>query len=324
MKIHRHRSLLRRSSEHGQTLIPIVIFIGLFLMAMLGVAADYTQVWAHRQMAQGAADAACEAAAADLYLNAVAPSSSGTGGLQSFSWIGADFDCSVNTTSPPCTYATLNGYSGSNVRVSFPSSSPGVATLPTSLATAHPYVEVTITDPVSMSFTRMVGAPPTVNIKAKAGCGVTPVAIPVPLVVLHQTAAQSLSTQGSGGIQILGGPTRSIQVNSKSSAAVNVGGSATIDLTQAGPNGNGGDFGVFGTESQPAGVSLNQGKWISPTSPIGDPWALTSEPSLPATTGRSRPVAFGTSGCPDPIGCVQFTAGDYSGIVSGANCATGK
>ena len=146
----------------------------------------------------------------------------------------------------------------------------------------------------------------------------------VPLVVLHKSAAPSLSTQGSGGIQILGGPTRSIQVNSKSSAAVNVGGSATIDLTQAGPNGNGGDFGVFGTESLPAGVSLNQGKWISPTSPIGDPWALTDEPSLPATTGRSRPVAFGTSGCPDPIGCVQFTAGDYSGIVSGANCATGN
>ena len=67
MKIHRYRSSQRRSSQHGQTLIPIVIFIGLFLLAMLGVAADYTQVWAHRQMAQGAADAACEAGAADLY-----------------------------------------------------------------------------------------------------------------------------------------------------------------------------------------------------------------------------------------------------------------
>ncbi len=95
MKIHRYRSSQRRSSQHGQTLIPIVIFIGLFLMAMLGVAADYTQVWAHRQMAQGAADAACEAGAADLYLNAVDPSSSGQNGLQSFSWIGADFDCNA-------------------------------------------------------------------------------------------------------------------------------------------------------------------------------------------------------------------------------------
>lgn len=324
MKITRHRSPQKRSSQHGQTLIPIVIFIGLFLMAMLGVAADYTQVWAHRQMAQGAADAACEAGAADLFLNAVDPSSSGTGGLGSFSWIGAGFDCSVNTSSPPCSYATLNGYSGSNVHVSFPSFLPGVAALPSSLATPFPYMEVTITDPVSMSFTKMVGAASTVSIKAKAGCGVSPVAIPVPLVVLHQTAAQSLSTQGSGGIQILGGPTRSIQVDSRSTAAVNVGGSATIDLTQAGPNGNGGDFGVFGTESQPAGVQLNNGKWISPASPIGDPWALTDEPPVPAAIGRSRPVAFATSGCPDPAGCVQFTAGDYSGNVSGTNCATGN
>jgi len=324
MKINRYRSLPRRSSQHGQTLIPIVIFIGLFLMAMLGVAADYTQVWAHRQMAQGAADAACEATAADLYLNAIDPAASGTGGLLPFDFIGTDFDCTTFTSSPPCQYASLNGYSGAGVHVSFPSSLPGVDPLPSQLATAHPYVEVTITDPVSTSFTRMVGAAPTVNIKAKAGCGVTPVAVPVPLVVLHQTADQSLSTQGSGGIQILGGPIRSIQVDSRSASAVNVGGSATIDLTQAGPNGTGGDVGVFGTESQPGGVQLGTGKWISPTSPFGDPWALTSEPPLPATIGRSRPVAFGTSGCPDPAGCVQFTAGDYSGTVSATNCATGN
>src|SRR6478672_11875098 len=127
MRIHQYHCFRRDSSQRGQTFIPIVIFIGVFLLAMLGVAADYTQVWAHRQMAQGAADAACEAAAADLYLNAVDPSSSGQNGLQNFSWIGADFDCNVNTTSPPCTYATLNGYSGANVHVSFPAALPGVA-----------------------------------------------------------------------------------------------------------------------------------------------------------------------------------------------------
>jgi Putative Flp pilus-assembly TadE/G-like len=324
MIIHRYSRARRRSPQNGQTLLPIVVIIGLFLLAMLGVAADYSQVWAHRQIAQGAADAACEAAAADLFLEAVDPSASGTGGLEPFNWItGGDFDCSTNTSSPPCRYASLNGYSGSNVHVSFPSSLPGVAPLPTSFATAHPYVEVAITDPVAMSFTKIVSSTAIVNIKAKAGCGVAPVAIPVPLVVLHQTAAQSLSTQGSGGIQILGGPTRPIQVDSRSTAAVNVGGSATVDLTQAGPNGNGGDFGVFGTESQPAGVQLNNGKWLSPATPIGDPWALTAEPSVPATIGRSRPVAFGTSGCPDPAGCVQFTAGDYSGS-GGTNCATGN
>src|SRR3954464_6376058 len=105
----------RSSSERGQVFLAIVIFIAMFLLAVVGLATDYTQVWAHRQMAQGAADAACQAAAADLYVNAVDPAASGAGGLQSFSWIGAGFDCSVNTSSPPCRYATLNGYSGSNV-----------------------------------------------------------------------------------------------------------------------------------------------------------------------------------------------------------------
>jgi uncharacterized membrane protein len=178
MTIKRYNRSRRASSQSGQTLIPIVILIGLFLLAMLGVAADYTQVWAHRQMAQGAADAACEAAAADLYLNAIDPTASGAGGLQSFSWIGADFDCSVGTSSPPCRYALLNGYAGADVNVSFPNALPGVAPLPASLATANPYVEVTITDPVSMSFTKMVGAAATVSIKAKAGCGVAPVNVP--------------------------------------------------------------------------------------------------------------------------------------------------
>ncbi len=312
MKIHRYRSLQRRSSQHGQTLIPIVIFIGLFLMAMLGVAADYTQVWAHRQMAQGAADAACEAGAADLYLNAVDPSSSGTGGLQSFGWIGAGFDCSTQTTSPPCTYATLNGYSGSNVRVSFPSSLPGVPSLPTSLTTAFPYMEVTITDPVPMSFTKMVGAPGTVSIKAKAGCGVTPINVPVPLVILHSSASGALSVTGSSKIHIFGGPQRSVQIDSKDPGALTAG---VIDLSQGGPADTGSDLAVFGgPTTQPASVNVGStGHYISPAAPFGDPFATKSAPGVPSTLGSAKPVPFAMNGCPDPNGCVEFTPGNYTG-----------
>ena len=173
MRIHQHHRSRRDSSQRGQTFIPIVIFLGVLLLAMLGVASDYSQVWAHRQMAQGAADAACEAASADLYLNATDPSASGQNGLQSFSWISSSaFDCTTNTSSPPCRYALLNGYSGSSVHVSFPGSLTGVAALPPALATAQPYIEVTITDAVPMSFTRLVSTTSVVNVKAKAGCGV--------------------------------------------------------------------------------------------------------------------------------------------------------
>jgi hypothetical protein len=316
MKIHRYGSSQRRSSQHGQTLIPIVIFIGLFLMAMLGVAADYTQVWAHRQMAQGAADAACEAAAADLYLNAVDPSSSGQNGLQNFSWIGADFDCTAFTSSPPCQYASLNGYSGAGVRVSFPAALPGVASLPPALATANPYVEVTITDPVSMSFTTMVGAAPTVTVKAKAGCGVTPINVPVPLVILHSTASGALSVTGSSKIHIFGGPQRSVQVDSKDPAALNAG---VIDLSQGGPANTGSDLAVFGgPTTAPASVNIGStGHYISPAAPFGDPFATKSAPSAPTTPGSAKPVPFAMNGCPDPNGCVEFTPGNYSGCSSG-------
>ena len=77
-----------KSFERGQTFLVIAIFIAVFVLVMLGVAADYTQVWAHRQMAQGAADAACQAGAADLFLQAEDPSVSGTNGVGSFGWIG--------------------------------------------------------------------------------------------------------------------------------------------------------------------------------------------------------------------------------------------
>lgn len=322
MKIHRYRSSQRRSSQSGQTLIPIVIFVGLFLLAMLGVAADYTQVWAHRQMAQGAADAACEAGAADLYLNAVDPSSSGQNGLQSFSWIGADFDCSVATSSPPCTYATLNGYSGSNVHVSFPSSLPGVASLPTSLTTAFPYMEVTITDPVPMSFTKMVGAAATVSIKAKAGCGVTPINVPVPLVILHSSASGALSVSGSSKIHIFGGPQRSVQVDSKDPAALTAG---VIDLSQGGPANTGSDLAVFGgPTTAPASVNVGAtGHYISPAAPFGDPFATKSAPSMPGTLGSASPVPFAMNGCPDPNGCVEFTPGNYTGCNASGSIAPG-
>ncbi|HLY92605.1 MAG TPA: pilus assembly protein TadG-related protein, partial [Candidatus Angelobacter sp.] len=164
MKIFAYRR--SRKQEKGQTLIPIMIMLSLFLLGVLGVAMDYSQLWAHRQMAQAAADAACQAGAADLYLFATDPSVSSTGGLTDFSFIGTNFDCSTKPGTPPCQYAAFNGYSGANVSVSFPASLPGVAALPPSLATTFPYIKVTVKDAVPMSFTRLVSPNPTVTITA--------------------------------------------------------------------------------------------------------------------------------------------------------------
>jgi len=315
-----HRSNSRRwSPQQGQAFLIIVIFIAFFLLAVLGLATDYSQVWAHRQMAQGAADAACQAGAADVFLKGTDPTASTDFPTLDFSWIGSTFDCSAKPGSVPCMYAAFNGYAGSNVSVSFPSTLDGVSGIPAGFPTiANPYIKVTITDPVATYFTRIASSIRTVNVKASAACGLSSVITPVPLVVLHRTASPSFQVNGSSTVTILGGPPRSIQVDSSSSTAVSVG---TVDLHLAGPGGSGADFAVFGgPTAKPAGVNVGtSGNWIHGANPFGDPFAAVTAPaSAPATNGTATPVPFGLNGCPDPSGCVEFTPGNYTGCSNGS------
>ncbi len=296
-------SLRRWSPQQGQAFLIIVILIAFFLLVVLGLATDYSQVWAHRQMAQGAADAACQAAAADVFLKGTDPTASTDFPGLDFSWIGSTFDCSAKPNSVPCKYASFNGYSGSNVSVSFPSSLPGVSGIPSGFPTiANPYIKVTVTDPVATYFTKIASSIKTINVTASAGCGFSAVITPVPLVVLHRTASPSIQVSGSASVTILGGPPRSIQVDSSSSAAVSVG---TVDLHLAGPGGSGADFAVFGgPTTKPAGVNVgSSGNWIPGANPFAG--------------GTATPVPFGFNGCPDPSGCVEFTPGDYTGCLTG-------
>ena len=306
------------SSQRGQAFLAILILIAVLLLAMLGIAADYTQVWAHRQMAQGAADAACQAGAADLFLKGTDPTATTDFPGLDFSWIGNAFDCSSKSGSAPCQYAALNGYAGSKVSVSFPASLPGVNNIPAGFpSVANPYIKVTITDGVAMSLTKLASTTTMFNVTASAACGLNAINTPVPLVVLHRTANSSLSVSGSAKITIFGGPQRSIQVDSSSPTAVSVG---TVDLSKAGPSGTGSDFAVFGgPTNQPAGVNVGTtGKWIPGTTPFGDPFAAVSAPaSAPATAGTATPVPFRVNGCPDPNGCVEFTPGDYTSCLTG-------
>jgi hypothetical protein len=318
-------SLRRSSQQQGQAFLIFVIFIAFFLLAVVGIATDYTQVWAHRQMAQGAADAACQAGAADLFLKGTDPTASTDFPGLDFSWIGSTFDCTTLPNSVPCRYASFNGYSGSNVSVSFPSTLDGVSGIPAGFPTiANPYIKVTVTDPVATYFTRIASSITNVNVKASASCGLSSVITPVPLVVLHRTANPSFQVGGSASVVVLGGPTRSIQVDSSSSTAVSVG---TVDLHLAGPGGSGADFALFGgPTAQPAGVNVGTaGHWISGANPFGDPFAAVAAPaSAPTTGGTATPVPFAINGCPDPNGCVEFTPGDYTGCSTSSSLTPGE
>jgi len=313
----------RSRSQKGQAVLIIVILLAMFLLGALGLATDYTQLWSRRQKAQAAADAACQAGAGDLYMQFANSSAESKFNLD-WSWIGTDYNCSAHADSAPCSYAAANGYTGSSVAITFPASGDGICPAVSGFGTiAHPCIKVTITDPVNMSFARIITRTATVNTGASAACGLAPVAVPVPLVVLHQSADSSFSTQGNPTIKIIGGPNRSVQVDSSSSTAVNVTGSASVNLTAAGPSGSGADFGVFGQESQPAGVTLGTGTWVSPGGPYGDPWVTVSAPGVPGTAGTATPQPFGWNGCPDPNGCVEFTAGTYVGCTATGNIAQG-
>ncbi len=312
---YRRRPRRPLSNEQGQTFVLIVIFVAFFLAGVIGLATDYTQLWAHRQTAQAAADAACQAGAADIYMNYERSGTPPTGSGISFSWIGTDFDCTTNTTSPPCQYAQINGFTGNKVSVSFPSTFPGAPDLSPFGSVTHPFIQVTVSNPVQLSFANLLLKTGTANVSAKAICGLNPVNVKIPLLVLHPTAPGAMTISGNPNITILGGPTRSIQVDSSSpsNAVTFISSSGRIDLSHAGPSGTGADFGVLGIETKPGGVLTGStGSWLSPAGPFGDPWETVPQPSVPGTLGTTTPVPFAYHGCPDPNGCVELTPGDYS------------
>jgi Putative Flp pilus-assembly TadE/G-like len=310
----------RVASQRGQTFLIIAVFIAFFLLAVMGLATDYGQIWAHRQIVQAAADAACQAGAADLLLKYQDPTVSSAYPQVSLGWVGTAYNCSTNTGSSPCQYAALNGYSGSNVKVSFPGAPAGAPSISGFPGIGSAYIQVSITDPVPMFFTKLLSPTKTFNIAAKAICGMVAVNAPVPITVLNPGNSGTLSMSGSkSSITIYGGPQRSIQVNSHSATALSAGG--VIDLSQAGPSFTGADMGVFGgPATKPGSVNVGStGHYLDPAAPIGDPYATVPAPKstgMPVRTASGSPVVYGTNGCPDTGGCLQFLPGNYTGGLS--------
>jgi hypothetical protein len=312
----------RFASQRGQTFLVIAVFIAFFLLAVMGLATDYGQVWAHRQIVQAAADAACQAGAADLLLHYQDPEVEDAYPQVSLGWIGTAYNCSTNAGSSPCKYAALNGYSGSNVRVSFPGKPAGAPSISGFPGIGTAYIQVSITDPVPMFFTKLLSPTKTFNIAAKAICGMVAVNAPVPITVLNPSNNGTLSLGGASSIAIYGGPQRSIEVNSHSATALSAG---NIDLSKAGPSFTGGDIGVFGgPATKPGSVNVGStGHYLDPAAPISDPYATVPVPlstGMPVRNkkGETGTVAYGTNGCPDASNCVQYLPGNYtSGIAVG-------
>jgi len=306
-----------RGSQSGQAMLFVLLGLGIFLIGAMAFAIDLSNMWFRRQAAQTAADAACTAGAMDLLADATAGTTQ-SGHFGSTTTAAVPFDC--NTTTPntattnpsPCYYATLNGFNssvasgstaiGNNVNVDFPSSVAGVTTPPNTVAPTA-FMRVTVTDNSPTFFAGMLRGISKQSIKAIALCGVTQSAAPIPILVLDPQSpnvnpnSSALNIAGTGLIQIFGGPSRSIQVDSlavsgscgQSNCSVNLPwGSSQIDLSHAGPGNNGADMGVSGgPAAQPSGfIPGTNGHWLL-ARPIGDPYAQVCYPGQVTTTCNS-------------------------------------
>jgi hypothetical protein len=326
-----------RRREAGQVMVFVVLGLGLFLLGAMAFAIDLSNLWFNRQAAQTAADAACTAGAMDMMVNQV--NGSTIGGFTPPTQV----DCTPTSTAAPCEYAALNGFNssilqsaansgtiGNNVYVDFPTAAnapPGI-TAPSATLAPNPFIRVAVTNNIQSWFAGMLGQT-SQRIQGIAVCGLQADIAPIPIIVLHPNLPSSFSVQGSPAVNIIGGSTQSIQVNSCSSLngstspcgandPANFGGSATVNLCAAGQNFCGANMGVFGKEANPGGSSFitscsgnrptgapicNNGnplqagtqltpKFNSPQSPIGDPFASTAAPTNPDTglpTSRATP-----------------------------------
>jgi hypothetical protein len=305
MRFNRRRRRLEGPEDQGQVTIFVVLAMALFLLGFVGFAVDMTNLWFHRQMAQGAADAACQAGIMDVLLTAQGSTPPSAGFTP-----GTAFDCAVSPAAVPCRYATTNGYSGTGlvpdtpsnqVAVSFPGSVPGVNPPPASQAPV-PFLRTDVVERVGLTFASMITGKRTADVHAFAECGLIQSKAPIPIIVLNPLCPHSFQMSGNPCVQIIGGPDKSVQVNSKNESAACTtnsagcpigvlgatcsggGGNLAIDLSLGGPSFDGSRFGVWGgPETFASGFNPGaNGKWESPGFPMPDPYSTLPPPAPPA------------------------------------------
>ncbi len=329
MRFHRSKSCLSpRSRESGQTIILVAVLLVLLIGGFVGIATDYSNLWWHRQSARSAADAACQAGAADLlwYAQDSAHAKLSMGFDPS---VTQRLTCSSSNPIPLCRYGMSpinpppNDVTSRTLRANFANSNcpPDAARW----GATHYCVQVTLQDQVPINFAKVLpGIPSSTTVGATATCGLTPVPMPVPIIVLDPTDPHTFALNGNPKVTITGGPQRSIQVNSSDAGGVSLGNNGSVDLSAAGPKGTGSDFGDFGVESKPSQVRVGtSGHWISPANPFPDPYATVAAPAKPSM-GSVTFAPFGFNGCPDPAGCAEYSPGDYTTCNNGGKITVGS
>ena len=342
----RFRSSFRLwSQESGQAVVEFTLLFACLAVGGVALAVDFANLWYHRQGTQTAADSACMAGAMDLLGK--------SGGLQLSSMgftPGVAGDCASSPSATMCSYGKFNGYSGAGpaagaasssawntIAWTFPASVTG-ATAPPSTVSPNPYLKVEVTESVQTYFLSLFTRRKYVQVKSTCTCGLAQVKEAAPIVVLHPSMSGALKYSGGAILKIIGGPQRSLQVNSNNATAILCSPSGYVDSSLAGPASTGGDVGVVGAETQAQNGCASSGgymgfsggttgKWRSSVLPVTDPYAALQAP-LSVKAGLIKPVTYdastgnyykwvgyGIDGCPD------HDAPAYGGAGVATNCA---
>ncbi|MCU1328369.1 MAG: hypothetical protein JWN34_3739 [Bryobacterales bacterium] len=307
----------KQSGEEGSILVLLAISL-VVLLGMVGLAMDVGQMFVAKQQVQAAADAAALAGIMDMY-----------NGTYSTGAYGTATTCSAGTSGwTPCYYARKNGLSTDTTRVDFPAFRPASGDACTTGGGGGSIICVTVQRTITTTLMRVLSSASPV-VAATAAAEITAGPALLPIVVLHPSISSAISSGGTqSGIQICGGPSRAIQVNSDSPTAVSSGLSA--DLSKAGPGSNGlcTDTTLFGADfrswggpaTKPAGITLGpNGNYVQPASKIFDPLAAVPEfaPSgilaAPANAPVDTALLANMSGCPaaPPQPCRLYSPGAY-------------
>jgi Flp pilus assembly protein TadG len=287
---------MRFGSRNGQAIILVVVAASLILIGALGFAIDGGQVYAQRQMAQAAADAAAEAGIMSILrgTNATSTHTFGTGvaPIQSST-------CTTSDGRTPCVYARNNGFGGTSsdtVTLSYPSSVTGV----TLASVTVPAFEVTVQRTVNTGFIQFLKGPSSTTISAKSIAGIVGTVSPDSIIVLG-SGANAFTAANGASVSVSGG---GIQVDSSNSSAVSLSGGATVTA---------GSFGIVGSDSITNGASANP----TPTtgvSTVPDPFASLASPTVGSCSFTNYSLGGGATQTLNP--------GTYCGGITVANGAT--
>ena len=314
----RHKQPQPSRGDSGQVTMMLALMMGIFLMAFVGFATDYTNFWFQRQSVQSATDSTCQAAAVDLLLNAASFASSGN-----FTPGATAINCSTATTAAPCMIAKYNGYdatrSGTLVSMTFPTSLTGVTP---AQGVTWPFVTVNTTQQAPAYFSSLVTHQRTQNIHASATCGLTYQLGAGSLLVLRPYPQITTFTLGAGStLNMVGGSPVGIQINADSVHATSFGSGSSANLSTGGTSDTGSDFAVTGQQSDPGTTTYARGttgQWLSPDLPVLNPFLGITPPSVPGASGTTT-TNVKTDGCPLSSGCTEYGPGNWpSGITVGS------